>query len=153
VFHYEDSTRSAWRAHPGAPDALCPYPGLTAFGPEQARWFFGRDEAIAHLVAEAAERLQRGGALMVIGPPGSGKSSLLRAGLVPAIGDGRLPAAGSAHWPLAVFTPTAHPLGELPAQLERLTATAGPAADRVVLIVDQRPSRGAAPGSGRCAAG
>jgi len=137
VFHYEDGTRSAWRASPGAPGALCPYPGLTAFGPGQAQWFFGRDEAITHLVAEAAERLQRGGALMVIGPSGSGKSSLLRAGLVPAIGEGRLPDTGSADWPLAVFTPTAHPLGELSGQLERLTATPGPAGGRIVLIVDQ----------------
>ena len=133
VFVYEDGTRSVRRASPGAVDALCPYPGLTAFGPEQAQWFFGRDDATTHLVAEAAERLQRGGALMVIGPSGSGKSSLLRAGLVPAIGEGRLPEAGSARWPLAVFTPTAHPLSELSAQLERLKVASG----RVVLIVDQ----------------
>ena len=85
VFVYEDGTRSVRRTGPGAVDALCPYPGLIAFGPEQAHWFFGRDDATTQLVAEAAERLQRGGALMVIGPSGSGKSSLLRAGLVPAI--------------------------------------------------------------------
>ncbi len=137
VFVYEDGTRSVWRTGPGAADALCPYPGLIAFGLEQAQWFFGRDDATAQLVAEAAERLQRGGPLMVIGPSGSGKSSLLRAGLVPAIAGGRLPDAGSARWPLAVFTPTAHPLAELSGRLARLAATPGHAARRVVLIVDQ----------------
>jgi WD40 repeat protein/energy-coupling factor transporter ATP-binding protein EcfA2 len=137
VFHFEDGTRSAWRADPGAPDAQCPYPGLAAFGPEQAQWFFGREQAIAHLCEEMAERLHRGGLLMVIGASGSGKSSLLRAGLVPAISRGVLPEAGSACWPVAVFTPTAHPLGELSGQLAQMANAEASSAGRIVLVVDQ----------------
>ncbi|MEV0391064.1 AAA family ATPase [Nonomuraea sp. NPDC050643] len=89
----------------------CPYPGLAAFGPEQARWFFGRDRLLAELTARLDERAQRGGPLMVVAPSGAGKSSLLRAGLMPALEDGALP--GSRHWPRLLFTPTAQPMAAL----------------------------------------
>jgi len=121
VFRYEDGVHGLSRAEPGSPSAECPYPGLAAFGPDLARWFFGRDQAVAQLSEELAGRLDRGGALMVIGPSGAGKSSLLQAGLIPALDRGVLPAAGSSDWPHDVFTPTASPLAELAACLERLT--------------------------------
>lgn len=137
VFHFEDRERGAWQTEAGTPDAECPYPGLAAFGPDQARWFFGRREATAQLTGELADRLRRGGALMVIGPSGAGKSSLLRAGLVPAIRRGGLPAAGAARWPLAVFAPTADPLAELAAQYDKLCGAKEMPDDRIILIVDQ----------------
>src|SRR5262249_41467447 len=88
----------------------CPYPGLAAFTTEQARWFFGRDMLTADLTSRLAECLHTGGPLIVAAPPGAGKSSLLRAGLLPAISRGALPAVGSKDWPRLVFTPTAHPM-------------------------------------------
>ena len=57
----------------------CPYKGLAAFQPEDAGYFFGREELVAELVA----RLGRARFLAVVGASGSGKSSLVRAGLLP----------------------------------------------------------------------
>ena len=64
----------------GVPASLeCPYPGLAAFGPQDADRFFGRGQLTAVLVTRLAEQLARPGLLTVLGPSGSGKSSLLRA--------------------------------------------------------------------------
>ncbi|MEV4743569.1 helix-turn-helix domain-containing protein [Streptomyces sp. NPDC049555] len=103
---------------------VCPYLGLSSFGPEDARWFFGREEAVAELVARLAERLaDRGrGPLTVVAPSGAGKSSLLRAGLLPALARGALPVAGSHAWPAVVITPGERPLEAL---LGRLAAVCG----------------------------
>lgn len=94
--------------------ATCPYKGLTSFQPEDAAFFFGREALVDELVA----RLQSSSTLVIGGPSGSGKSSLLRAGLVPAISNGAL--AGSQHWPVVLFSPGADPLSELAHQLGRL---------------------------------
>ncbi|MFJ2867467.1 hypothetical protein [Kitasatospora sp. NPDC087314] len=96
--HYQDSVRRSRRVlrNEGAVPGECPYPGLAAFGTDQAQWFFGRDELTAELLMRLDERLANGGALIVVAPSGAGKSSLLRAGLLPAIAAGALPAAGSA---------------------------------------------------------
>jgi ABC-type phosphate transport system ATPase subunit len=67
----------------------CPYKGLAAFQPEDAEFFFGREELVASLVARLAEAQFLG----VIGPSGSGKSSVVRAGLLPALWRGACPAA------------------------------------------------------------
>ncbi|MEU1075856.1 helix-turn-helix domain-containing protein [Streptomyces sp. NPDC005878] len=92
--------------------APCPFRGLAAYGPQDAEWFFGRDAATAELVGRLAERVGHG-PLAVVAPSGAGKSSLLQAGLLPALRRGALPVAGSAAWPAVVCTPTAHPLKEL----------------------------------------
>lgn len=107
----------------------CPYPGLAAFGPQDAAWFFGRERATAALTARLAERLRRPGPVVVVGPSGAGKSSLLRAGLVPAVARGVLPAPGSRSWPVVCFSPGAHPLAGLAAALAEvpgLEITVGP---------------------------
>ena len=89
--HFRDGVRTAQRAEgPGSRDE-CPYPGLAAFGPAQARWFFGRDELTADLAGRLNDCLAEGGPLMVVAPSGAGKSSLLQAGLLPAITRGALP--------------------------------------------------------------
>ncbi|MCM9078176.1 helix-turn-helix domain-containing protein [Streptomyces spororaveus] len=93
-------------------DAECPYRGLPAFTAREARWFFGRDRATAELIERVFERIGDG-PLMLLAPSGAGKSSLLNAGLVPALRAGDFPMPGSGTWPVLRFTPTAHPLEEL----------------------------------------
>ncbi|WP_067538221.1 WD40 repeat domain-containing protein [Nocardia crassostreae] len=87
-----------------------PYRGLAAFGPEDAEWFFGRAESTAelcHRVAELRTATGRARLLFVIGASGSGKSSLLCAGLAP-----RLRAAGHS---LRLVRPGTHPAAALAA--------------------------------------
>mgnify|MGYP000545085843 CR=1 FL=1 len=86
---------------------VCPYKGLAAYQPEDAGSFFGREALIDQLV----RRLQLGRVLVVGGPSGSGKSSLVRAGLIPALAAGAL--TGSETWRVALFTPGRDPLVEL----------------------------------------
>ncbi len=66
---------------PSSPSSTCPYRGLQPFGVEDEDEFFGRDADIA----AALVRLARSGFLAVSGASGSGKSSLVRAGVVPAL--------------------------------------------------------------------
>ena len=111
---------------PPEPDAVapaadvCPYPGLAAFQTEDARWFFGRERVTTELVGRLAARLEQASPLVLVGASGSGKSSLLRAGLLPALSDGTLLVPGSRTWPHLLLTPTADPVGELATQVARL---------------------------------
>src|SRR5437879_1963770 len=116
-----DLKRTGTGAEPAVVDVECPYPGLAAFGPEQAQWFFGRDRLVAQIVEQAGETLRTGRPLMVVAPSGAGKSSLLRAGVLPRIGSGALPATGSMRWPQLWLTPTARPLHALAAVLATAT--------------------------------
>ena len=99
----------------------CPYPGLAAFGPDQARWFFGRDRAVAEIIERLAAKLAEAGPLVMIGSSGSGKTSLLLAGLIPALARGALPIAGSSRWPRLLLTPTANPMHELSSRVSLAT--------------------------------
>ncbi|MEA2623690.1 MAG: hypothetical protein QOH61_2600 [Chloroflexota bacterium] len=90
---------------------VSPYRGLMAFDEADARFFFGRDSDVQQLV----EKLKASRFLAVMGPSGSGKSSLVRAGLIPAIRRGALP--GSQDWPIRVVKPGARPLEALAAAL------------------------------------
>jgi hypothetical protein len=75
----------------GAPEPVCPYPGMVAFGPGEAPFFHGRERLIGTLLARLGIQVRRGGGpLVVVGPSGVGKSSLLRAGLLPALAAGDL---------------------------------------------------------------
>ncbi|GAA5064437.1 WD40 repeat protein/transcriptional regulator with XRE-family HTH domain [Thermocatellispora tengchongensis] len=79
---------SAWQRVRRAPGRRAggpePYRGLAGFREEHAGWFFGRETLTARLLARVAE-LDGGGVQLVVGASGSGKSSLLRAGLIPAL--------------------------------------------------------------------
>ena len=103
---------------------VCPFKGLASFDEEDAGFFCGRERLTAEMVARLA-----GAPLMgIVGPSGSGKSSALRAGLLPALADGVLP--GSQRWASTVFRPGEHPLRSL----ERRTDAGS---DRRVIAVDQ----------------
>ncbi len=96
-----DATRTPPRT------ARCPYKGLAAYQPEDAAYFAGREGLIDELV----RRLRQHRVLVVGGPSGSGKSSAVRAGLVPALRAGALP--GSEQWRIALFTPGRDPIAGL----------------------------------------
>ncbi|MDQ2825491.1 MAG: toll/interleukin-1 receptor domain-containing protein, partial [Actinomycetota bacterium] len=138
------------------PDAS-PYRGLLSFEEDHAEFFFGREDDTARVL----QMLRESRFAAVMGASGSGKSSLVRAGVVRALQSGRLP--GSEAWAVRVFTPGVRPLTALAAQLNRafpqesmqgtlrdlhadqrsldLAATAGladsPPGRRLVLVADQ----------------
>jgi WD40 repeat protein len=142
---------SLWSPKASAPGE-CPYPGLDAFGPGQARWFYGRETVTTDLLRHLDEMTLGGvvGPLLVVAPSGAGKSSLLGAGLLNAVAQGRLQAIGSANWPRVLITPGPHPLATLRAALATLasaqtvsveppggTTPRTPRNVRVVLVIDQ----------------
>ncbi|MEU6549062.1 caspase family protein [Streptomyces sp. NPDC046915] len=69
---------------PRSSDGPCPYPGMRPFLPEQRHLFFGREELTRRLL-ERVTATDRGGPVVLVGPSGVGKSSLLRAGLGAAL--------------------------------------------------------------------
>ncbi|MFF6913431.1 hypothetical protein [Streptomyces sp. NPDC012466] len=73
-----------------APGGVCPYRGLASYRREDARWFFGRERSTDALVTQLGAVAGTGGLVMLVGASGAGKSSLLNAGLVPALRDGAL---------------------------------------------------------------
>ncbi|WP_439657069.1 nSTAND1 domain-containing NTPase [Lentzea sp. HUAS TT2] len=97
----EEEWERRWYAAAAAeqpePDLSAPYAGLTAFGQEDAERFFGRDRLIDRLARQVEEER----AVVVVGASGAGKSSLLRAGLMPRLGDRAV-----------LFTPGSTPLDE-----------------------------------------
>jgi hypothetical protein len=136
-------------------DALCPYRGLDAFQEADHAVFFGRQR----LVERMGGQLGKSRLLAVVGPSGSGKSSAVRAGLLPALKTGAVPGSQNWHYyppmvpgsnPLAslahlVRTREVDPAGWNQRQVERfqqdpgyLAQLLGELADEtVVLIVDQ----------------
>jgi WD40 repeat protein/energy-coupling factor transporter ATP-binding protein EcfA2 len=96
-------------------DQPAPYVGLAAFQPADADWFFGRDEIVDDLLAKLRERHFLG----VFGASGSGKSSVLRAGLVARARTTGLSDNGPQ--PTLLFTPGPHPLEECAVALASYT--------------------------------
>ncbi|MEI8017445.1 MAG: toll/interleukin-1 receptor domain-containing protein [Schlesneria sp.] len=111
---------------PGAAifEGECPYRGLQAFQPEHSAFFFGREARIEWLLnaLRPAQSFDRSGTprenrfLAIVGSSGSGKSSLARAGLVPALRNGKL--EGSATWPILICRPGHDPLESLQLRLQ-----------------------------------
>jgi hypothetical protein len=113
-----------------------PYRGLAVFEEQDAGWFFGREAAAVALLERMSRLLAGTGLLVVSGASGAGKSSLLRAGVLPRIReDGLAAAPGAASWPCVLFTPTRAPLDELALRVAPL-AGADAAAVRRGLAAD-----------------
>lgn len=84
-----------------------PYPGLRAFQETDAAYFFGRESVVVDLL----NRVDSAQFIVVAGPSGSGKSSVVRAGLLHALRQGKLD--GSDNWLLATMSPQGDPMGNL----------------------------------------
>lgn len=92
---------------PKAFDGRSPYVGLASFREQDADRFFGRETLIQDLLG----RVQKSRCIVIAGPSGSGKSSLVRAGLIPALKKGRVP--DSQYWLYGTLKPGRTPLDEL----------------------------------------
>ncbi len=113
------------------PDEPAPYRGLMQFQSEHARFFFGRKQDIGPTQDGGGliDRLRVNRFVAVVGSSGSGKSSLVRAGLLPRLARDAIP--GSRHWRVVPFTPADDPfrslvnalVGELPASERCRTVT------------------------------
>jgi WD40 repeat protein len=138
-----------------APGEVSPYRGLEAFREEDADLFFGREQDVARLI----ERLRSARFMAVIGASGSGKSSVVHAGMLPALRRDAVP--GSAGWRVLELVPGARPLSSLATQLAHLPGAGAPSGpdlaaderaldlavaralegrppgDRVIVVVDQ----------------
>ncbi|MFB7946618.1 trypsin-like peptidase domain-containing protein [Kitasatospora phosalacinea] len=110
---------------------VSPYRALEPFTAEHARWFRGREEAVRRVLAglSGGQRV-----VLLLGPSGSGKSSLVQAGVLPALADGRLP--GSDRWRQTVVRPGPD-LDLALGRVGRTDRTEGRADRRTVLVVDQ----------------
>ncbi len=104
----------------GQQAVVCPYKGLARYEQSDTEFFHGRDRLVAELVA----RLVDAPLLAVVGASGSGKSSVVRAGLLAALAAGVLPGSGA--WPQVVLTPATAP-ASLPVPVD----------GRTVVVVDQ----------------
>jgi WD40 repeat protein/class 3 adenylate cyclase len=116
----------------------CPYKGLAPFDAGDSASFFGRER----LVGELAARTVGVGLLGVVGASGSGKSSVIAAGLVPSLRAGLLP--GSEQWSSVTMRPGEHPMEELRSALGvtgedplAQSVSVVPPAGRLILVVDQ----------------
>jgi WD40 repeat protein len=118
VDRWSAALRRARRAPgPRRADAAIPYRGLASFQPEDAAWFFGRNDLTQLLQDMVTGADEATVPLVVVGPSGSGKSSLLRAGLIPALCQSGLlgQESGNVRW--ALFTPGSTPVEALAAHL------------------------------------
>jgi DNA-binding SARP family transcriptional activator/WD40 repeat protein len=133
ILRHDDGLEVAAHAAPTRP-VVCPFKGLAAFESSDAEFFCGRGRIVSELIARLAEWPLVG----ILGPSGIGKSSLLRAGVLPALQAGALP--DSARWRQVVLRPGERPVdeleralgGDLEQALESLDR-----AGRLVIAVDQ----------------
>ena len=122
---------------------ICPYRSLDVFNEEDAQFFFGRERVVQKMI-DSLKREPR--FLAVLGPSGSGKSSAVRAGLIPALKQGKVP--GSNKWGVITIRPANQPFEQLESAgllksqdgLEKAVRTQlqnHSELSRLVLIVDQ----------------
>ena len=98
-----------------------PYRGLNTFEERDAPFFFGREAAATQVLARMSRQIDGSGLLVVSGVSGAGKSSLLRAGVLPRLRlIGLVSIAQARSWPCLLFTPARAPLDELAVRVARL---------------------------------
>src|SRR5512147_2830 len=95
-------------------DGRCPYKGLDVFEEEDAELFFGRER----LVEDLLSRVKESRTVFITGPSGSGKSSLVRAGLLHALKQGAI--KGSNSWLYETMKPGREPIKDLALAFSRL---------------------------------
>jgi formylglycine-generating enzyme required for sulfatase activity len=108
----------------------CPYPGMRSFTSGDAQHFFGRENEVDALL----DRLRYQSFLMIIGPSGSGKSSLVYAGLLPALNERQ-----AGRWAIHSLRPGSSPaaaLSEGAQDLMKSTQAAPPDGRRLLLVID-----------------
>jgi WD40 repeat protein len=103
---------SSYGAFGDPPAASNPFPGLRPFEPEEDYLFFGRERQTVDLM----RKLRTTRFLSILGRSGSGKSSLVRSGLIPSLWGGGMTNAGS-RWRVVIMRPGEDPLGNLAAAL------------------------------------
>jgi WD40 repeat protein/energy-coupling factor transporter ATP-binding protein EcfA2 len=113
-------TRISSTFQPKPFDGRCPYKGLDVFEEEDAELFFGREKLVGDLVS----RVKDSRTVFVTGPSGSGKSSLVRAGLIHALKQGAI--KGSERWLYATMKPGRDPIGELGRVVSSLASSTNP---------------------------
>ncbi len=126
---------------PASPHLTPPYPGLRAFRENDGDLFYGRDAEIDHVLG----RLRKHPFLTIIGPSGSGKSSLIFAGLVPKLRQSNI--LGFGKWRILELRPGDVPLQNLTDTVDKVLlddhrkADNGSSSDqnyqRLLLIIDQ----------------
>ena len=104
------------------PEPENPYKGLQAFQAADAPDFFGRDALIQKLLKRLQEEVENKRFLAVVGASGSGKSSVVKAGLIPALWRGEIPCPEN--WYIVDMLPGERPLDELEVALTRVVADA-----------------------------
>ncbi len=105
---------------PAVSGGVCPYRGLASYRQQDARWFFGRERSTDALVAQLRAAEETGGLVVLVGASGAGKSSLLNAGLVPALRERRV----------LHLVPGADPLAELARRIPELADAVPASAER-----------------------
>lgn len=105
-----------------APVGENPYRGLQPFEEADAAVFFGRERIVDELIERLTEDSDPA-LVTVVGPSGSGKSSLVKAGLLPAVQTGAL--GDSLGWLVATMRPTSDPIEALASALEAIATSAG----------------------------
>jgi tetratricopeptide (TPR) repeat protein len=101
-----------------------PFPGLRPFEPDEDHLFFGREKEIDDLL----RRLRSNRFLSVVGTSGSGKSSLVRSGLIPSLQSGFMVDAGSS-WRVSILRPGEDPIGHLAEALDAPDVIGAPHAE------------------------
>ncbi|GAA4009962.1 hypothetical protein GCM10022247_35130 [Allokutzneria multivorans] len=109
---------------------LCPFPGLSSFGQQEARFFFGRDRQVAQLLDLVRTSSTQGGVVALVGASGAGKSSLVSAGLQAALCPARFDATARRGWRTCSLTPGPDPVRALAEAVVRLGETTSTAARR-----------------------
>ena len=119
--HPEDPDHDDSRPGTGSLQAdECPYRGLDSYTLEDADLFFGRAGLTEQVIRRLSDRVWSGGLGFLIGASGSGKSSLLQAGVLPAIIRGDLGIPGSVSWPYLRLASSGDPAASLAGQLADL---------------------------------